>query len=35
MSVADYIAEHGFDRVLVAYSVDTFCSDGNLFLLGM
>ena len=35
MSVADYIAEHGFDSVLVAYSVDTFCSDGNLFLLGM
>ena len=34
MSVADYIAEHDFDNVLVAYSVDTFSTDTNLFLLG-
>ena len=34
LSIADYIAEHDFDNVLVAYSVDTFASDTNLFLLG-
>ena len=34
LSIADYIAEHDFDSVLVAYSVDTFASDTNLFLLG-
>lgn len=34
MSIADYIAEHDFDNVLVAYSVSTFATDPNLFLLG-
>lgn len=34
MSIADYIAEHGFDNVLVAYSVTTFATDTNLFLMG-
>ena len=32
--VADYIAEHGIDTVLVNYSVDNFTSDSNIFLLG-
>ena len=34
MSISDYIAEHDFDNVLVAYSVSTFASDTNLFLMG-
>ncbi len=34
VSLADYIAEHGFDKVLVAYSVSTFATDVNLLLLG-
>ena len=34
MSIADYIAEHDFDNVLVAYSVSTFATDTNLFLMG-
>ena len=34
MSVSDYIAEHDFDNVLVAYSVSTFATDTNLFLMG-
>lgn len=34
MSVSEYIAEHDFDNVLVAYSVSTFATDTNLFLMG-
>jgi len=34
-SVKEYAAAGGFDSVLVIYSVDTFCTDTNLFLLGM
>ena len=34
MSISDYIAEHDFDNVLVAYSIDTFTNDSsNLFLM--
>ena len=33
MSIADYIAEHDFDSVLVAYSLATFNSDTNLFMM--
>ena len=33
MSVADYIAQNGFDKVLVLYSASTFATDTNLFLL--
>ena len=34
-SVKEYVASGGFDSVLVMYSVDTFCTDKNLFLLTM
>ena len=34
-SIAAYVAEGGFDAVLVLYSVDTFSTDQNLFLLSM
>ncbi len=33
-SLSDYIAENEIDNVLVCYSVSTFCTDINLFLLG-
>lgn len=33
MSISDYIQEHDFDNVLVAYSVSTFATDTNLFLM--
>ena len=33
-SVSSYIADEGFDIVLVMYSVSNFSSDNNLFLLG-
>ena len=33
-SVSDYIADGGFDAVLVMYSVSNFSTDGNLFMLG-
>ena len=32
-SLKEYIEEQGFDRILVCYSVNNFCTDGNLFLL--
>ena len=33
-SLSDYIAENGFDDVLVCYSIDNFSTDSNIFLLG-
>ena len=33
-SVAQYISDNHIDEVLVLYSVNNFCTDGNLFLLG-
>lgn len=32
-SVQQFIAENGYDRVLVIYSVENFCEDNNLFLM--
>lgn len=34
-SLKAYIAQNDFDNVLVCYSVSNFCSDSNIFLLGM
>ena len=33
-SLSDYIAQNGFDDVLVCYSIDNFSTDSNIFLLG-
>ena len=33
-SLSDYIAQNGFDDVLVCYSIDNFFTDSNIFLLG-
>jgi hypothetical protein len=33
-SLTAYIAEQGFDSILVCYSVENFCSDTNISLLG-
>lgn len=32
-SVAQFVAENGFDRILVIYSVENFCEDENLFMM--
>ena len=34
-SLKAYIEQNDFDNVLVCYSVSNFCSDSNIFLLGM
>jgi len=34
-SLKAYIEQNNFDNVLVCYSVSNFCSDSNIFLLGM
>lgn len=34
-SVSQYVQDGDFDAVLVLYSIDTFCTDLNMFLLGM
>ena len=34
-SLKAYIEQNDFDNVLVSYSVSNFCSDSNIFLLGM
>lgn len=34
-SLKVYIEQNDFDNVLVCYSVSNFCSDSNIFLLGM
>ena len=34
-SLKAYIEQNEFDNVLVCYSVSNFCSDSNIFLLGM
>ena len=34
-SLKAYIEQNDFDTVLVCYSVSNFCSDSNIFLLGM
>lgn len=34
-SLKAYIEQNNFDNVLVCYSVSDFCSDSNIFLLGM
>lgn len=34
LSISDYIEQNSIDNVLVAYSVSTFATDTNLFLLG-
>lgn len=34
-SIANYVAEHNIDQVLVLYSVDNFVTDGNLFVMGL
>ena len=34
LSLSEYIAEHGFDAVLVNYSVSTFATNTDLFMLG-
>ena len=33
-SLSDYIAQNGFDDVLVCYSIDNFSTDSNILLLG-
>lgn len=33
-SLADYIAQHNVDKVLICYSTSNFTSDQNLFLMG-